>query len=52
LFGGKEDRIPWVDKAFKNAETNLTPNDGGGFNWVLLFGLAIILFIFFMFYRK
>ena len=52
LFGGKEDRTPWVDKAFKNVETNLTPNDGGGFNWALLFGLAIILFIFFMFYRK
>ena len=52
LFGGKEDRIPWVDKAFKNAVTGLMPNDGGGFNWVLLFGLATILFIFFMFYRK
>jgi hypothetical protein len=21
LFGGKEDRIPWVEKAFENAET-------------------------------
>ena len=21
LFGGKEDRIPWVEKAFDNAET-------------------------------
>ena len=22
LFGGEEDRIPWVEKAFKNSETN------------------------------
>ena len=51
LFGGREDRIPWIDKAFKNVEPNLTPNDGGGFNRALLFGLATILFIFFMFYR-
>jgi hypothetical protein len=45
LFGGEEDRIPWVEKAFKNTETSLTPNNGGVFKWVLLFGIIIILFI-------
>ena len=52
LFGGEEDRIPWVEKAFKNTETSLTPNNGGGFKWVLLFGIVIILFIFARIYNK
>ena len=45
LFGGEEDRIPWVEKAFKNIETSLTPNNRGDFKWMLLFGIIIILFI-------
>ena len=52
LFGGEEDRIPWVEKAFKNTETNLTPNEAGGYKWVLLFGLGIIIFIYVWSYRK
>ncbi len=52
LFGGEEDRIPWVEKAFKNAETNLTPTDGGGIKWILLFGIITILFISVWIYRK
>ena len=52
LFGGEEDRISWVEKAFKNSETNLTPNNGGDLKWVLLFGIVIILFISVWIYRK
>ena len=52
LFGGEEDRIPWVEKAFKNAETNLTPNNEGDLKWILLFGIVIILFISVWIYRK
>ena len=52
LFGGEEDRIPWIDKAFKNADTSLMPKKRDDYKWVLLFGLTTILFIFFMFYRK
>ena len=52
LFGGEEDRIPWVEKAFKNAETNLTPTDGGGIKWILLFGIVTIFFISVWVYRK
>ena len=52
LFGGEEDRIPWVEKAFKNTETNLTPNEAGGYRWILLFGLGIIIFIYVWSYRK
>ena len=52
LFGGMEDRIPWVEKAFKNSETNLTPKNEGNFKWVLLFGIVIILFIFARIYNR
>ena len=52
LFGGEEDRIPWVEKAFKNTETDLTPTDGGGFKWILLFGIVTIFFISVWVYRK
>ena len=52
LFGGEEDRIPWVEKAFKNSETNLTPKNEGNFKWVLLFGIVIILFIFARIYNR
>ena len=52
LFGGEEDRIPWLDKAFKNAETNLIPNEGGSHKWTLLYGLVIIIFIYVWSYRK
>ena len=52
LFGGVEDRIPWVEKAFKNSETELMPNKGTDYKWILLFGFAIILFIFVMINRK
>ena len=52
LFGGEEDRIPWIEKAFKNAETDLTPTDGGGFKWILLFGIVTIFFISVWVYRK
>ena len=51
LFGGEEDRIPWVEKAFKNTETNLTPNEAGGYKWIYLLGFAIILFIFVRIYK-
>ena len=52
LFGGMEDRIPWVEKAFKNSETNLTPKNEGNFKWVLLFGIVIILFILARIYNR
>ena len=52
LFGGEEDRIPWVEKALKNTETDLTPTDGGGFKWILLFGIVTIFFISVWVYRK
>ena len=52
LFGGEEDRIPWVEKAFKNSETRLTPKDGDNFNWVLLIGIVIILSISAWFYNR
>ena len=52
LFGGEEDRVPWVEKAFKNSETRLTPKDGDDFNWVLLIGIVIILSISAWFYNR
>ena len=44
VFGGEEDRIPWVEKAFENAETNLKPIKRD-YGWVLFLGLALILSI-------
>ena len=44
VFGGEEDRIPWVEKAFENAETNLKPIKRD-YSWVLFLGLALILSI-------
>ena len=52
LFGGEEDRIPWVEKAFKNSETRLTPKDVDDLNWVLLIGIVIVLSISALFYNR